>query len=251
METQRPQPGQGPLYRQVRERLVRDIAAGHFPPGEPLPSEQRLAERFGVAQGTVRRALEDLRRENLVVRQQGKGTFVRTHDLDRARFHFFHLVTDDGARRLPTSRVLGVTRRRANQDEALKLDLTQGGAQGGQGGRVIAIERVRDLQGRPAIFETVIVPQEPFADLATIPAASLPNTLYMLFQERFGVSIHRAVEKIRAVAAGPDEVRHLGMDRGAPLLEIERLALTFDGQPVELRISRCDTRDHAYLSDLV
>ena len=239
-----PQSGGGPLYRRVRDQLMREIAQGRYPVTDPLPSEQKLAARFGVAQGTVRRALDDLARENLVIRQQGRGTFVHAHGPERDRFHFFHLVAEDGERRLPSSRVLSVTRRRATPAEVLALNLH---AQA----RVSEIKRVRDMIARPAILETIILPDDLFPDLGSLPKSQVPNTLYQLYQDRFGVIIHRAVEKITADAAGPEDVQHLGLDRGAPLLRIERVAQTLDGTPVELRISRCDTAQLAYFSDLV
>lgn len=237
-------PGGGPLYRRVKEQLVREIGQGRYPVTDPLPSEQKLAARFGVAQGTVRRALDELARENLVIRHQGRGTFVHAHGPERDRFHFFHLVAEDGERRLPASRVLSLTRRRVTQAEALTLDLA---AQD----QVVEIKRVRELAARPAILETIILSDQLFPDFAALGKAKVPNTLYELYQDRFGVIVHRAVEKITAVAAGPEDVTHLGLNRGAPLLRIERVALTLDGTPVELRISRCDTAHLAYLSDLL
>ncbi|MEK9671306.1 MAG: GntR family transcriptional regulator [Rhodospirillaceae bacterium] len=244
MDRLKPHTGGAPLYRRVKEHLVREIAQGRYAVTDPMPSEQRLAERFGVAQGTVRRALDELARENLVIRHQGRGTFVHAHGPERDLFHFFHLVAPDGERRLPTSRVLSVARRRlsANEALALKRPTTEHAAE---------IRRVRDLRGRHSILETIIVPDALFPGLGSLRADHVPNTLYQLYHERFGVIIHRAVEKISADAAGPDDVKHLGLDRNTPLLRIERIALTLEGQPVELRVSRCDTRHQAYLSDLV
>jgi GntR family transcriptional regulator len=237
-------PGGGPLYRRVKEQLVREIGQGRYPVTDPLPSEQKLAQRFGVAQGTVRRALDELARENLVIRHQGRGTFVHAHGPERDRFHFFHLMADDGERRLPTSRVLSVSRRRATQAEALALSVTPHS-------RIIEIKRVRDLMARSAILETIVLPDALFPGLGDLNKAQVPNTLYQLYQDRFGVIVHRAVEKITATAAGPDDVTHLGLDRGAPLLNIERVAQTLDGRPVELRTSRCDSTHLAYFSDLL
>ncbi len=233
-----------PLYRRVKEQLVREIGQGRYPVTDPLPSEQKLAARFGVAQGTVRRALDELARENLVIRHQGRGTFVHAHGPERDRFHFFHLVAGDGERRLPTSRVLSLSRRRATQGEALALNLAPHD-------RVVEIKRVRDLMARPAILEAIVLPDARFSGLGDLNKSQLPNTLYQLYQDRFGVIIHRAVEKLTAEAAGPDDVTHLGLDRGAPLMRIERVAQTLDGTPVELRVSRCDTRHLAYFSDIL
>jgi len=244
MEHFRPHTGAGPLYRRVKEQLVREIAGGRYPVTDPLPSEQKLAARFGVAQGTVRRALDELARENLVIRHQGRGTFVHAHGPERDLFHFFHLVAPDGERRLPASRVISLTNRRATRNEALALSLAPTD-------KVVEIRRVRDLVGRRAILETIVVPDDLFPGLGNLPKNQVPNTLYQLYQDRFGVIVHRAVEKITAEAAGPEDVTYLGLDRGAPLLRIERIAQTLEGRPVELRVSRCDTRSQAYLSDLL
>ncbi|MCP5368870.1 MAG: GntR family transcriptional regulator [Hyphomicrobiales bacterium] len=231
----------GPLYVRVREGIVKRIAEGHWVAGHMLPSEIRLGQEFGVSQGTVRKALDELAAANIVVRRQGKGTFVATHTHERALFHFFHLNRDDGTRELPESRVLSCRRRRASRLDAARLRLPADA-------RVIVIERVRDLMAQPAIAETVILPEARFPGLGKPHARDLPNTLYQLYQERYGVTVARAVEHLRAVAADAADSRALGVPVGTPLLEIERLALTLDGAPVELRLSRCDTAEHYYES---
>ena len=94
-------PRRQPLYRQAGEALMRRLVDGRWRPGEIIPPEHALAAELGVSQGTVRRALDELARINLVVRRQGKGTYVAEHTRERALFHFFHLVGDDGKRALP------------------------------------------------------------------------------------------------------------------------------------------------------
>ncbi len=237
------QPGRGPLYQQVRERLVGRIADGHWQPGQPLPSEIMLAGEFGVSQGTIRKALDTLAADNLVVRHQGKGTFVATHTPQRELFHFFHLVGPDGARRMPVTRkLLSCRQRRAERDEAVRLKLASNA-------HVVEIRRLRDMAGAPAILETIVVPAKLFPGLAE--TAALPNELYQLYEEGYGVTIHKALEGIRAVGAERDAAKLLGVEIGAPLLAVDRLAETLDGTPVELRLSLCDTREHAYLSEIV
>ncbi len=108
------------------------------------------------------------------------------------------------------------------------------------------IERVRYLAGRPIILERVILPAELFGDLDKPQACDLPNMLYALYETRFGITIHRAEEQLRAVSATAHEAALLGVETGTPLLEIERVARTLDGTPVELRISHCDTSGHHY-----
>ncbi|MDD9877876.1 MAG: GntR family transcriptional regulator [Magnetovibrio sp.] len=238
-----PLAGHGPLYRQVHELIVARIVDGQWQPGDLLPSEFDLADEFGVSQGTVRKALNTLAAENLVVRHQGKGTFVAAHTPQRELFHFFHIEGADGARQMPvTSRLLATTNRRASRDEADRLDLPANG-------HVFTIERIRDLGGRPVIWERIVLPARMFVGLDQLD--ELPNELYQIYEEFFGVTIHRAIEELRAVAAERAEARHLGLTAGAPLLEVDRLAETVDGTPVEWRLSRCDTRAHHYLSEIV
>lgn len=222
--------------------MIQRLIEGVWKPGTALPSEMQLALEFGVSQGTVRKALDELAAENLVVRRQGRGTFVAEHDSDRALFHFFHLVGEDGSRQLPESRVLSCRHGRAARAEAVRLDL-------GSGAKVVRIDRVRDLVGTPAILESIAAPLAVFPDLGRNGA--LPNTLYALYESRYGVTVARAEEKLRAVAADAADARVLGIALGAPLLEIDRTAFALDGRPVEWRRSRCDTQHHHYLAELV
>lgn len=230
-----------PLYAQVKALLLQRLISGEWRPGELLPSEFQLADRFGVSQGTVRKALDALAADNVVVRRQGRGTFVAEHDHHRALFHFFHLVGPDGARRLPESRLIAVRKGLAGRLEASRLDL-------GRGAPVIRIRRVRELDRRAAIAETITVPQKLFPDLADI--REVPNTLYDLYERRYGVTIARAVERLSAVVADKRDAKLLGVAAGTPLLEIDRTALALDGVPAEWRVSRCLTDRHRYVVEL-
>lgn len=230
-----------PLYAQVKTLMMQRLIAGQWRPGEMLPSEFQLADDFGVSQGTVRKALDELAAENVVVRRQGRGTFVAEHDDHRALFHFFHLVGPDGERRLPESQLISVRKGIAGRMEAGRLGIDRGAP-------VIRIRRVRCLDGRPAIAETIAVPQKLFPDLADI--REVPNTLYDLYERRYGITIARAVERLAAVAAVEPDAKLLEVAPGAPLLEIDRTALALDGAPVEWRVSRCVTATHHYRVEL-
>jgi len=224
---------------QVRDWIVERITMGEWTPGNLIPSEMQLATELNVSQGTARKAITDLVENNVLVRRQGKGTFVANHDDNRALFHFFHVVNDSGTKILPESKTLSCRKRRALRREASKLDLPSGS-------QVVHIERIRYLDSRPVILETVILPTELFGDLGNPRACDLPNMLYGLYETRFNITIHRAEEKLRAVSASDQEASLLGVAPATPLLEIERIALTLSGMPVELRISRCNTARHYY-----
>lgn len=229
-----------PLYKQVKDSIIQQLVGGEWRPGDKLPSEFDLAARYGVSQGTVRKALDELTAQNLLVRQQGRGTFVATHNPHRALFHFFHLIGKDGSRQLPSSRVLSCTTRRATREEEAKLDLRSGN-------QVIQIDRIRDLGGRPTIVEWIVLSAKRFGGLAKMSRDGLPNTLYELYEERYGVTIYQAEEYLRAVAASEREAELLGVEPGHPLQEIDRLAMSIDRKPVEWRVSRCLTTDHRYV----
>jgi GntR family transcriptional regulator len=237
-------PRRQPLYRQAREALMRRLVEGHWRPGEPIPAEHALAAELGVSQGTVRRALDDLARINLVVRRQGKGTFVAEHTRERALFHFFHLVGDDGKRALPGSRMLAMKAGAATREEARRLSLSAGT-------RVVRLHRLRMLDGRAAIVERIVIPAALYDGIERLDRASLPNELYRFYQERWGVSVARAAERLKSALAGPEDAAHLGLRSGAPVLEIDRIAYALDGSPCEWRVSRCDTSAHHYVSEVV
>lgn len=231
--------GSIPLYAQIKELIVAKISEGQWSPGKIIPSEIQLAHELGVSQGTVRKAITELVENNVLIRRQGRGTFVANHDSQRALFHFFHIADDTGHKVLPDSITLSCRRKRASRLESSKLGLTAGSS-------VISIERIRKFGGRPTMLETVTLPSILFGELAKVGACDLPNMLYELYEMKFGVTVHSAEEQLRAVAASVHDASLLNLPTGTPLLEIERVALTLDKTPIELRISHCITDKHHY-----
>ena len=229
-----------PLYRQVRELLVRRIAEGLWAPGQPIPSEPEIASELGVSQGTVRKALDEMAGENLVVRRQGRGTYVARHDDARILFQFFRIVPDSGAKEFPDSRLIEVAGEGADEEAAAALGLAPGAA-------VVRLERVRSLAGEVCIAERIVVPAALFPGIAE---RELPNNLYELYAAQFGVVVGRASEKLRAVAARAREAELLGVAAGTPLLRVDRTAFSIDGKLAEWRVSWCRTERVHYLSDL-
>ena len=228
--------GSIPLYMQIKELLISKISKGEWSPGKIIPSEMQLARELGVSQGTARKAITELVENNVLTRKQGRGTFVSNHDTHRALFHFFHITDNEGHKVLPDSSAQHCSIKQASQFEALKLKLKAGA-------NVIKIERVRKIKTIPTIVETITLPAKHFKELGNGKACNLPNMLYELYEKKFGITIHSADEKLRAVAASKHDASLLNLEAGTPLLEIERVALTLDKIPVELRISRCNTRN--------
>lgn len=239
METRNPL-GFRPLYRQARDVLVGRINDGTWQAGQAIPSEMEIAADLGVSPGTARKALDEMESENLVVRHQGRGTFVARHDDARIIFQFFKLTPDSGEREFPTGKVLRTDVGAAGADAAKVLKLRAGA-------RVLQIERIRSLAGKVVIAETIVLPYATFSGAEKL---ELPNNLYELYRSRFGVTIARSTEKLKAVAAKRREQKYLGVKLGAPLLSIDRTAFSLDGRPTEWRVSVCRTDAIHYLSDL-
>jgi len=230
-----------PLYAQVKELILRRMVAGVWGPGEALPSEQRLAQEFGVSQGTVRKALDEMAAQNQVVREQGRGTFAATHQNQRAQFHFLHILPDSGLKKMPTSRVVSLKQAPATREQTERLRLAAGTP-------VTRILRLRAIEGTPVILERIAVPTALVPGLALPIGEEIAEELYVIYERRHGVVVARAEEALKAVAADAVDARHLEIERGAPLLEVDRIARSLDGSPVEWRSSRCDTRHHHYFS---
>lgn len=235
-----PDLGFRPLYAQVREQLTRRIANGRWKAGEMVPSEMQIAAELGVSQGTVRKALDDMTAAKLLVRRQGKGTFVASHDEARILFQFFKLKPDAGERAFPESEVLACDPADADVDEAAKLGLFPGEP-------VIRIRRLRSIEGRVCIVETITLPVALFDRIESQP---VPNNLYELYARAHGVTVAGGSERIKAVAADASTARLLGLDVGAPLLLIDRVATALDGRPVERRLSLCATEHVSYVTEL-
>lgn len=232
-----------PLYKSVKHLLTRELAAGEWRPGQALPSEAKLAQRFQVSIGTVRKAIDELVAERMVVRQQGRGTFVASHNASRLLFHFFHIVPRSGGRRYPKTETVSFRRGRAEADEARKLRLAPGDP-------VYRIRNLLSLDERVVLVDDLVLAQALFPDLSEKILAGRPNTIYHLYQTRYGVNVLRTSERLRATLADAEIAKLLGMRKGAPLLEINRVALSYHDVPVELRRSLVNTAAHEYFSDL-
>lgn len=240
MRDARSELGFRPLYQQVRARLTRFIADGTWQSGQLIPSETQIAQDLGVSQGTVRKALDDMRAANLLIRQQGRGTFVARHDEARILFQFFKLVPDSGPATFPESAVQSVTRQLASAHEQRVLGLETED-------EVIRIERIRSMAGSPVIVETIAVPANRFRGLDMM---TVPNNLYALYADLFGVVVTAARERVKALAATEPDAIALNIPPGAPVLLIDRIAIALDGSAVEWRVSRCNTAHTSYVTEL-
>ncbi len=241
-----PTPAFSPLYQQIKDLILRSLQSGEWKPGESIPSEMDLAARFRVSQGTVRKAIDELSADNLVVRRQGKGTFVATHSEQHVQYRFLRLMPDAGDldSEGPAQRnILECRRVRAAADVARLLALRPGDP-------VMQARRVLAFSGVPTILEDLWLPGQPFKGLTASQLAQYQGPTYAMFETEFGVRMVRAVEKIRAVTPDADQSELLGVPAGTPLLSVERVAFTYNDVPMELRRALYRTDSHHYRNDL-
>lgn len=232
-----------PLYRQIKSLIVQALESGEWRPGEVIPSEQELAARFGVSQGTVRKAVDELAAENVLVRKQGKGTFVVSHHDPRQFFRFLRLVPDDGSLTQPQSVPLDCWRAKAGQEAARVLQIPVGDP-------IIILRRVLKFSGKPVVLDEIYLPGEVFEGLTLDTLKEWKGSLYSFFETRFGVRMLRAEERIRAVAADRMAAETLGVKEGTPLLSVERVTYTYNDRPVEWRRGRYLTTQYHYHNEL-
>lgn len=232
-----------PLYRAVKRELLRAIEGGALTPGAALPAEGVLAGALGVSVGTLRHAVGELAAEHILVRRQGRGTFVATHSEDRFLFQFFHVERSDGLREAPQVQLVAFERGRLPDDAAAAL-----GARAGD--PCLAIENRLLLQGRAVVHDRLLLPATLFKGLTEKRLRERPGTLYQLWQSDFGITVLRAEERARAVGADRAAARVLGIAPGTPVLQVRRTALTFGDKPVEYRVSTVHTALHDYVQTL-
>ena len=232
-----------PLYRQIAERLTKSLDAGEWKPGEAIPSELELAARFKVSQGTVRKAIDDLAAAHLLVRRQGKGTFVASHAEERTQFRFLRLVADDGSVERLARKFLDCKRQRPSAEVAKALDIPSSQA-------VLEVRRLLYFRGAPVVLDDLWLPLALFKGLTWQRLSEYQGPLYGLFETEFGVRMIRAEEQIRAVAADAEAAGLLQVAPGAPLLSVSRISYTYGDRPVELRRGLYDTRHHHYRNAL-
>ncbi len=244
-------PGSGtaafsPLYRQIKGLILKSLQAGEWKPGESIPSEMDLAARFRVSQGTVRKAIDELAAENLLIRRQGKGTFVATHAEQHVQYRFLKLVPDvgDASSEGPAQReIIDCKRLRASAEVARSLGLRTGDS-------ILQVRRVLSFSGEPTILEDIWLPGGPFKGLTADRLAVYHGPMYALFETEFGVRMVRAQEQIRAVLPDQDQQALLAITGDTPLLSVERVAFTYDGRAMEMRRGLYRTDKHYYRNDL-
>ena len=232
-----------PLYEQIKILLTQSLVSGEWKPGEAIPSEIELASRFRVSQGTVRKAIDELAAENIVVRRQGKGTFVASHAEPSYQYRFLRVMPDSGEKLHPQNLFFGLERGKATAEVAHALGLKAGA-------NVLSFKRVMSFAGRPIVLDEIVLPPAQFPGLTLAELEEFGGSVYSFYESVFGVRMIRAEERVRAVAADSLASAHLKVEKGTPLLCVDRIAFTYGDKPVEWRRGLCVTDGLSYFNEL-
>ncbi|MDO9283150.1 MAG: GntR family transcriptional regulator [Methylotenera sp.] len=236
-------PSYRPLYDQIKVLITQSLIGGEWRPGEMIPSEFELAARYKVSQGTVRKAIDNLAAENILIRRQGKGTFVATHKADVTKLRFLRLTSVAGNKELLENKFISCIKTKADSYISKILGVKVGAA-------TIEVKRLLTFSGRPLIYDHIIVPATSFKGLNGTKVEESKGSMYSMYESQFGVRMIRAEECLKAVAAEKEIASALGLKEGYPLLSIERVSFTYGDKPMEWRLGLCLTNDHHYLSEL-
>lgn len=232
-----------PLYRQIKSLITQSLIAGEWAPGAAIPSEFDLADRYGVSQGTVRKAVDELAAENILVRRQGKGTFVATHSEEEVKLRFLRLVAADGSKELMDNQLLSCERVKASAELARMLAVKAGST-------VIEIKRLLLFSGKPLIHDHIILPAAVFKGVNTALIERYSGSMYRMYESELGIRMVRAEERLTALGADAKIAAALALKPGTPLLSIERVSYTYGDKPMEWRLGLCLTDKHHYLNHL-
>ena len=232
-----------PLYEQIKILLTQSLVAGVWKPGEAIPSELELAARYQVSQGTVRKAIDELAAEHILVRRQGKGTFVASHTEPSYQFRFLRVMPDSGEKVHPESVLVELRRGRAEPDIARALRIRSGSP-------VHVVKRLLVFAERPLILDEIVLAASQFPGLSVQRLEEFHVSMYSFYESVYHVRMIRAEERLRAVAADPFAADQLRVAPGAPLLCVDRIAFTYGDKPVEWRRGLCVTEGFSYFNEL-
>ena len=232
-------PKKTPLYKHVKEEIMQMIAKGVWSVDTQLPNEKVMSNMLNVSIGTLRKAVDHLISTGVLMRKQGRGTFINKHSPKSYLFRFFHLVAKAGEKELPYVRLIKASRVRVKREIAAKLGLPASQA-------VMCVQNLLYLQHKPVIIDYAYLSPIVFPTVTSEKIANRPGTLYQLYQEEYNVSIVRIEERMSSCLADEDKALLLGVKPDWHLLKIVRNAYSIQQNIAELRYSFCNTDLHEY-----
>ncbi len=233
-----------PLYKQVEERILQCLADGEWKPGQQLPTETQLADRFGVAVFTIRAGISELAASKILVRKQGKGTFVARHSLQRQRYQFSHVYSNDGVQIFPDRALLSFAKETAPDAIAGILGLRRG-----ERHPIYRLNCLLSAGAKPVAAMEIMLPGRMFPGLTARSIREAQENIYAVYQDVCGINVIRVEERIYGALAKADTAATLKIAVNSPILRVERIAYTYKDLPVEYRIRMLDAGKFHYRTD--
>lgn len=234
-----------PLYEVVKRQITEAIMIGKLVPGSVLPSEVALSQTYGVAVGTIRRALMDLTNDGLLSRRRKTGTVVTgrkpQHSL-RLFFQYFRLHGLDGSLSKSVTKVTSLDRSLASPGDARKLQIDEGSP-------IVNFHRVRYIDDRPIMHETLTLSCERVPDFPQ-KAEEIPPLFYLHLLENYGIRISAIREQIGADLADDFDARWLDLTLPAAVLTIDEVAYDQLAVPILISAHRATTAHHRYVNEI-
>jgi GntR family transcriptional regulator len=232
-------------YQEVKQKITEDLVRGRYPMGQALPAEKDLAKELDVSIGTLRKAVDELVAEGIVVRRQGRGTYVAEHDLKRLLYYFFHVVKHDADKKTnPRVDLISLTSATATKEEASKLQIKEGAP-------VWRLLNRLYLDNQCVMIDQISLDKKRFKNLTRNEFINREGSIYQLYQMKYGQTVIKSSERLRAGMAGKQHAEWLGLKPDSPVLIIRRVASGIQDEPLEWRVSTLNTNQHEYFSELV
>ena len=232
-----------PLYVEVKKKITQSLIQGEWGPGEAIPSEIELANIYDVSQGTVRKAIDDLSAESILVRRQGKGTYVATHNEENIQLRFLRLTSQFGLNEKLDNQLISFSKEKATNKLAKILNINPSST-------IISVTRILTFNENPLILDVIKIPAQSFRGLTPEMIVENNGSMYRMYETDFGVRMLRADEKILAISANSETASHLKVQENHPLLSVERISYTYKNKPLEWRLGLYVTDNHFYRSEL-
>ena len=232
-----------PLYEEVKKKITESLIQGEWRPGEAIPSEIELACKYNVSQGTVRKAIDELSAESILIRRQGKGTYVATHNEENIQLRFLRLTSNLGLKEKLDNQLVSFSKEKETNKLAKILNINPAST-------ILSLKRILTFNEKPLILDVIKIPAQSFRGLTAEMVVEKKGSMYRMYETDFGVRMLRADEKIKAISANFDSASLLNVKENSPLLSVERLSYTYDNKPLEWRLGLCITDNHYYRSEL-
>jgi len=214
-----------PIYYQIKQDLQNKIINGIYKPNDRIPSEETLAKQYSISRMTARNAVTQLVNEGFLYRVHGKGTFVSKPKVEKSFAQLTGFVEDMRAKGfIPGSKVISFTEIIPNTrlKNLLEIESRE---------KVFEIARIRMANAEPIVYQRAYIPCKIAPTLIQEDLEN--NSLYEILEQKYGLILFRANQRMEAVSATKEQADLLGLKRGKPLFHIERLSYLEDNTPVE------------------